>query len=102
MHTATYTVVLHPTEPFRVGFVAEVPAMPGCFAHGDTVKETTIVATETVVGYLNLLVLYAEPIPCDIMPAKLASGCLIIKVGACFNPATMRWVPAPNQHDISV
>ena len=101
MYTATYTAILHPTEPYKVGFVAEVPAMPGCFAHGETVEETMAMAAEAAAGYLNLLITYGEPIPSDAAPRTLVRGRLVTKIAARYNPSTMRWSPAPTRYDIS-
>lgn len=101
MHIALYTALLHPTEPYRVGFIAEIRALPGCFAYGETASDATAMAAEATAGYLNLLVSYGEPIPNDIELGKVPPECLTVRVAARFDARIMRWTAVSAQDSIS-
>jgi predicted RNase H-like HicB family nuclease len=46
-----YLVVLEPDE--SGGYIADVPALPGCVTHGDTVDDALVMAREAVGLYLR-------------------------------------------------
>ncbi|MHB9023297.1 MAG: type II toxin-antitoxin system HicB family antitoxin [Armatimonadota bacterium] len=48
-----YTVLLHPAE--EGGYWAEVPALPGCFAQGETVEETLNNTKEAIASHIAAL-----------------------------------------------
>jgi predicted RNase H-like HicB family nuclease len=48
-----YTVLLHPAA--EGGFWAEVPALPGCLAQGETVEETLANVQEAAEAHLQAL-----------------------------------------------
>lgn len=45
-----YTVILHPAD--EGGYWAEVPALPGCYAQGETVEEVLLHAREAIEAHL--------------------------------------------------
>ncbi len=49
----TYTIVVH-EEP-KGGFWAEVPALPGCYAQGDTSDELLKNVREAISGVLEVM-----------------------------------------------
>lgn len=48
-----YTVLLHPAE--EGGYWAEIPALAGCFAQGETVEETLENAREAIRSHIAAL-----------------------------------------------
>ena len=64
----TYTVVIHPGEADEGGFWAEVPALAGCNAQGETYEETVANARLAVEGYLKMLIKVGEEIPLEKQP----------------------------------
>jgi len=63
-HTFTFTVVLEPDEEAG-GFVAHVPALPGCHTEGDTRAEAIAMAEDAIAGYISSLLAHDEPIPVE-------------------------------------
>ena len=49
-----YTVLFTPDEESG-GFIAEVPALPGCHTQGETLEEAKIMAKEAIELYLETL-----------------------------------------------
>ena len=47
------------------GFVAFVPALPGCHTQGETLEETESNITEAIALYLESLVAHKEAIPVE-------------------------------------
>lgn len=45
------------------GFVASVPALPGCHTQGETLEEAECNVKEAIALYLESLVAHGEPIP---------------------------------------
>ena len=66
-----YNVVLEPSP--EGGYVAIVPAFPGCYSQGDTVEEALANAREAIVLTVEDMEARGEPIP-D------ASGELVAKI----------------------
>lgn len=56
-----YTVILHPAE--EGGYWAEVPALPGCYAQGETVEETLAKGREAIETHLVALRDEGQDIP---------------------------------------
>lgn len=56
-----YTVVFEPAE--EGGYVALVPALPGCVTEGETLDEARAMAQEAILGYLEILRKHGEEIP---------------------------------------
>lgn len=56
-----YTVVFEPAE--EGGYVASVPALPGCATQGETFEETVINVKDAIQGYLDVLQEEGEDIP---------------------------------------
>ena len=52
-HTARYAIVLTP-DLEGSGYSVTVPALPGCFAHGETVEEARSEAREAIDCHLDL------------------------------------------------
>jgi len=45
------------------GYVASVPALPGCHTQGETLEETERTVKEAIAGYLESLAAHGEAIP---------------------------------------
>lgn len=56
-----YIVLIHRAE--EGGYWAEVPALEGCFAQGETVEETLADAREAVASHIAALREYGDPVP---------------------------------------
>lgn len=52
-HTQSFTVVFEPAE--EGGYVAHVPALPGCTTEGDTFEEAQRNAHEAIEAYVAAL-----------------------------------------------
>jgi predicted RNase H-like HicB family nuclease len=64
MRKLHYTIVLT-RDPEEGGFVASVPALPGCHTSGETEKEAYTNALDAIQAYLESLVAHGEPIPVE-------------------------------------
>jgi len=67
-----YTVVLLP-DPDQGGFVAYVPALPGCVTQGETLDEGLAMAEDAINGYLEVLIERGEPVPIETEGAVIAT-----------------------------
>jgi len=56
-----YTVVFEPAE--EGGYVAFVPALPGCMSQGDTFEEAIKMIKDAISGYLAVLKEKGQEIP---------------------------------------
>ncbi|KKR47854.1 MAG: hypothetical protein UT84_C0055G0005 [Candidatus Curtissbacteria bacterium GW2011_GWA1_40_16] len=56
-----YTVVFEPSE--EGGYVASVPALPGCLSQGETFEEASRMIKDAISGYLAVLKDKGEEIP---------------------------------------
>lgn len=56
-----YRVLVEPEEDG--GYVAEVPALPGCISQGASRQEALENVKEAISGYLESLEAHGEPIP---------------------------------------
>jgi antitoxin HicB len=63
MRALNYTIVL--TEDEDGGFVASVPALPGCHSSGETKREAYENAAEAIQAYLESLMIHGDPIPVE-------------------------------------
>ncbi|HOV42358.1 MAG TPA: type II toxin-antitoxin system HicB family antitoxin [Syntrophothermus lipocalidus] len=57
-----YKVILEWDEEGK-GYVVSVPALPGCFTHGNTVEEALERAKEAIAGHLEALAQEGLPLP---------------------------------------
>ncbi len=57
-----YTVIIIPDEE-EGGYIASVPALPGCHTQGETLEEAISNAREAIEGYLLSLKDLGRPIP---------------------------------------
>lgn len=57
----TYTVYFQPAE--EGGYVASVPALPGCMSQGETFEETREHIADAINGYLQVLAQDGDEIP---------------------------------------
>ena len=64
----TYSIVLTPEEG---GYVATVPALPGCNTEGDTLEEAIGNVREAIELYLDVLKERGEPIPEEEGPPQI-------------------------------
>ena len=62
MKEYSYTIVLHP-EPDEGGYSVTVPALPGCYAQGETVEEAISKAREAIRLHIEGLLEDGEPVP---------------------------------------
>lgn len=67
-----YTVVLLP-DLEEGGYVACVPALPGCVTQGETLDEALAMAEDALNGYLKVLIERDEPIPVEVEGAVIAT-----------------------------
>ncbi len=58
-----YTVIFEPAE--EGGFVANVPALPGCATQGDTFEEAVEMVKDAISGYLAVLKDTEQEIPME-------------------------------------
>ncbi|OGD57210.1 hypothetical protein A2V71_01930 [Candidatus Berkelbacteria bacterium RBG_13_40_8] len=58
-----YTVVFEPAE--EGGYVASVPALPGCVTQGENLEEAMAMAKDAIEGYLSVLKDEGEEIPIE-------------------------------------
>ena len=56
-----YTVVFEPAE--QGGYVASVPALPGCLSQGETFEEAVKMIKDAISGYLIVLKEKGQEIP---------------------------------------
>lgn len=56
-----YTVVFEPAE--EGGYVASVPALPGCMSQGDTFEEAAKMIKDAIFGYITVLKEKGQEIP---------------------------------------
>jgi len=70
MDKVTYTVNIEADE--EGGFVATVPALPGCMTQGETYEETLQKAEECIEGFLEALSKAGEPIPSEPQPPPIS------------------------------
>lgn len=61
--TLSYSVFYE--QDFEGGFVAFVPALPGCHTQGETFEETERNVKEAIVLYLESLLAHSEPLPVE-------------------------------------
>ncbi|HVC33164.1 MAG TPA: type II toxin-antitoxin system HicB family antitoxin [Chloroflexota bacterium] len=57
-----YTIILHP-ERDEGGYSVTVPALPGCFAQGETLEEAIALAKEAIALHIAGLREAGEPVP---------------------------------------
>lgn len=70
MEKITYTVNIEAVK--EGGFVATVPALPGCATQGETYAETLRMAQECIEGFLEALVKAGRPIPTEPQPVSIS------------------------------
>ena len=59
----TYSYSVFYEEAAEGGYVAFVPALPGCHTQGETLEETEQNVTEAIALYVECLIADGEPIP---------------------------------------
>ena len=57
-----YEIILYWSEEDQV-FVAEVPELPGCMAHGDTQEASLSHAKEAIKLWIDTAMEFGDPIP---------------------------------------
>src|SRR4051794_39049568 len=62
MNYLTYTIQI---QPRSCGYIARVPALPGCTAFASTFEQCLVVAHELIDQRLSQLVLHGQPIPIE-------------------------------------
>ena len=62
MQTHKYQVVIHWSEADHA-FVAEVPQLPGCTAHGDTHKEAARQINQAIQLWTDTAREFGDPVP---------------------------------------
>lgn len=76
----TYTVIIHPADADEGGFWAEVPALPGCNAQGESYEQTLADAQEAIVGYVRMLRKLGEPVPRERQPRRVLKAAVRVAV----------------------
>ncbi len=66
---ARFIVYLEPVE--EGGYVASVPAIPGCVTQGETREEALATAEDAIRGYVASLKKHGEPLPYGIDEAEV-------------------------------
>lgn len=59
-----FTVVFERAQ--EGGYIARVPALPGCFTQGETLEETEKMAEDAIRAYCASLKKHKEPVPTGI------------------------------------
>lgn len=57
----TYTVIFEPAE--EGGYIASVPALPGCLTEGETFEETVNMVKDAIQGYIEVLKEEEQDVP---------------------------------------
>jgi predicted RNase H-like HicB family nuclease len=57
-----YEIILYWSEEDKV-FIAEVPELPGCMAHGDTREKAIASAEEAIQLWINTAQEFGDPVP---------------------------------------
>lgn len=57
----TYTVIFEPAE--EGGYIASVPALPGCYTQGETFEEAVAMVKDAIQGYLEVLKEEKQEVP---------------------------------------
>lgn len=77
MEKRTYKVKIEPAE--EGGYIASVPALPGCFTQGETFEEVVAMAKEAIEGFIETLGKKGEPIPVeDINRERMTIGIQVL------------------------
>ncbi|MBI4909850.1 MAG: type II toxin-antitoxin system HicB family antitoxin [Acidobacteria bacterium] len=58
-----YSYSVYYEQAAEGGFVAYVPALPGCHTQGESIEETERNIKEAIAVYLESLIAHGEPIP---------------------------------------
>ncbi|MBC7345168.1 MAG: type II toxin-antitoxin system HicB family antitoxin, partial [Clostridia bacterium] len=58
---ARFIVYLEPAE--EGGYIASIPALPGCVTQGETKEEALAMAKDAIRGYIESLKKHVEPLP---------------------------------------
>ncbi|MCR4397699.1 MAG: type II toxin-antitoxin system HicB family antitoxin [Firmicutes bacterium] len=66
---ARFFVYLEPAE--EGGYIASVPALPGCVTQGETREEALAMAQDAIEGYVASLKKHGEPLPYGIDKAEV-------------------------------
>ncbi|MGQ9532960.1 MAG: type II toxin-antitoxin system HicB family antitoxin [Desulfotomaculales bacterium] len=66
---ARFIVYLEPAE--EGGYVASVPALPGCVTQGETREEALAMAEEAIKAYVESLKKHGEPLPFGLDKAEV-------------------------------
>jgi predicted RNase H-like HicB family nuclease len=64
-----FHVYLQPAE--EGGYIAIVPALPGCVTQGETKEEALAMAKDAIKGYLISLQKHGEPLPAGLEDATV-------------------------------
>lgn len=59
-----FTVVFEKAQ--EGGYIVRVPALPGCFTQGETLKEAENMAKDAIQAYCAILKKHKEPTPADV------------------------------------
>lgn len=78
-------------------YLAEHPDLPGCAAHGDTIKEAKELLAQARVAYLKHVIAKGEPLP---IPSRYRPSEWLVANPT--PPAASNWttVPTPNENTL--
>ncbi len=66
-----YTVVIWEDQESQGWWNAEVPALPGCVSCGQSYEQALEKIQEAIAGYIAVMIEHGDPIPQDIMSARI-------------------------------
>ena len=67
-------VMYGPSEDMNDKYVAEIPALPGCRAWGDTPEETLWILEGVAQAFIDSYLEHGEPLPHGVVAAPIAAG----------------------------
>ena len=67
-------VMYEPSEDMNDKYVAEIPALPGCRAWGDTPEETLWILESVAQAFIDSYLEHGEPLPQGVVAAPIAEG----------------------------
>ena len=69
--------VMHePGEDTEDRFMAEIPALPGCRAWGDTAAETLYILEGVAEAFIQSYLEHGDPLPAGVVTAPVVTGLL--------------------------
>ena len=67
-------VMYEPSEDMNDKYVAEIPALPGCRAWGDTPEDALYILEGVAQAFIDSYLEHGDPLPLGVVAAPMASG----------------------------